>query len=125
LRGYVTALWQQGKQKLALVLLKKSMEVAAKSSMKNFAATQLLAKFTYFMTGPSAALEELYCCGIDMNSETGLLCTACAIASAVGRYDILLRLMSEGGVYYNHQQAVEFVLLAVASVEVSTNYYYK
>jgi hypothetical protein len=33
--------------------------------------------------------------------------------------------MSEGGVYYNYQQAVEFVLLAVASVEVSTNYYCK
>ena len=118
LRGYATALWQQGKQKKAMVILKRSMEIAVKTSMEHSAAIQLLAKFNYFMRGPATSLEELYCGGIDMHSVTGLARTAWAIASAAGRHDILLRIMSEGSVCFYHDQAVEFVCLAVASIEV-------
>lgn len=116
LRGYATALWQVGKQKLAVsvakVAVKKSIERPAAS-----AAILLLAKFTFSLTGPAAALEELNLSAVDPHSEIALALGAFAIASAAGQCDILLQMMSRWAILFDHDKASNFISLVAASMQ--------
>ncbi|MCO5601085.1 hypothetical protein L7F22_055204 [Adiantum nelumboides] len=113
LRGYATALWQSGQQKLALSIAKVAVKKSAGNSEVS-AATQLLVKFSYFLSGASVALQDIQVAAPYLSTDFTIAVTKTALSVLGGKHDNLLTQMST---HIEHDKAGELVSLLAASIQ--------
>ncbi|KAI5077841.1 hypothetical protein GOP47_0007665 [Adiantum capillus-veneris] len=116
LRGYATALWQSGQQKLAVSIAKVAVKKSTGKSEVS-AGIQLLAKFSYYLSGPAAALQDIHVAASHLPPESKLAITTTALSALAGKHDYLLQQMPMWIIHFEHAKAAELASLLGASMQ--------